>query len=48
LFKALTQPTDGMECVICIPQAKVRIVRVWDPESELACDMYVEAEHEDS
>ena len=33
----LTQPTDGMERVVCIPQAKVRIVKVWDPELELAC-----------
>ena len=33
--------TDGMERVVCIPQAKVRIVKVWDPELELACDMNV-------
>lgn len=32
---------DGMERVVCIPQAKVRIVKVWDPELELACDMNV-------
>ncbi|KAF2995989.1 hypothetical protein E8E13_000289 [Curvularia kusanoi] len=31
----------GMERVVCIPQAKVRIVKVWDPEYELACDMNV-------
>ncbi|KZM18964.1 nucleotidyltransferase [Ascochyta rabiei] len=31
----------GMERVVCIPQAKVRIVKVWDPELELACDMNV-------
>lgn len=30
-----------MERVVCIPQAKVRIVKVWDPELELACDMNV-------
>lgn len=41
LSKALTQPADGMERVVCIPQAKVRIVKVWDPELELACDMNV-------
>jgi DNA polymerase sigma len=31
----------GMERVVCIPQAKVRIVKVWDPELELACDMNI-------
>ncbi|KAH6625802.1 hypothetical protein C7974DRAFT_377258 [Boeremia exigua] len=31
----------GMERVVCIPQAKVRIVKVWDPVLELACDMNV-------
>ncbi|KAF2751585.1 hypothetical protein M011DRAFT_455560 [Sporormia fimetaria CBS 119925] len=31
----------GMQKVICIPQAKVRIVKVWDPELELASDMNV-------
>ena len=30
-----------MEKVVCIPQAKVRIVKVWDPELKLACDMNV-------
>jgi DNA polymerase sigma len=30
-----------MERVVCIPQAKVRIVKVWDPVLELACDMNV-------
>lgn len=30
-----------MENVVCIPQAKVRIVKVWDPELRLACDMNV-------
>jgi DNA polymerase sigma len=31
----------GMERVVCIPGAKVRIVKVWDPELELASDMNV-------
>ncbi|KAF2677918.1 hypothetical protein K458DRAFT_409391 [Lentithecium fluviatile CBS 122367] len=31
----------GMEKVVCIPQAKVRIVKVWDPVLKLACDMNV-------
>ena len=30
-----------MEKVVCVPQAKVRIVKIWDPELELACDMNV-------
>lgn len=30
-----------MERVVCIPQAKVRIVKVWDPVLKLACDMNV-------
>ncbi|KAL1655804.1 hypothetical protein SLS61_001828 [Didymella pomorum] len=33
--------TGGMQRVVCIPAAKVRIVKVWDPELELACDMNV-------
>jgi DNA polymerase sigma len=32
---------DGMEKVVCIPQARVRIVKVWDPELKLASDMNV-------
>jgi DNA polymerase sigma len=32
---------DGMERVVCIPAAKVRIVKVWDPELQLSCDMNV-------
>jgi hypothetical protein len=32
---------DGMEKVVCVPQAKVRIVKIWDPELGLACDMNV-------
>ncbi|KAF2191535.1 hypothetical protein K469DRAFT_557178 [Zopfia rhizophila CBS 207.26] len=31
----------GMEKVVCVPQAKVRIVKVWDPALKLACDMNV-------
>ncbi|KAF2201795.1 hypothetical protein GQ43DRAFT_21034 [Delitschia confertaspora ATCC 74209] len=31
----------GMEKVVCVPGAKVRIVKIWDPELELACDMNV-------
>jgi DNA polymerase sigma len=30
-----------MERVVCIPAAKVRIVKVWDPELQLSCDMNV-------
>lgn len=32
---------DGMERVICIAAAKVPIVKIWDPELELAADMNV-------
>ncbi|KAF2030775.1 hypothetical protein EK21DRAFT_64768 [Setomelanomma holmii] len=31
----------GMEKVVCIPAAKVRIVKVWDPELQLSCDLNV-------
>ncbi|KAI8942140.1 hypothetical protein NX059_000230 [Plenodomus lindquistii] len=31
----------GMERVVCIPAAKVRIVKVWDPELHIACDINV-------
>ncbi|KAI1080082.1 hypothetical protein F5B20DRAFT_113692 [Whalleya microplaca] len=31
----------GMEKVICVSSAKVPIVKIWDPELELACDMNV-------
>ncbi|KAF2864775.1 hypothetical protein BDV95DRAFT_508781 [Massariosphaeria phaeospora] len=31
----------GMEKVVCVPQAKVRIVKIWDPVLKLACDMNV-------
>lgn len=33
--------TGGMEKVVCISKAKVPIVKVWDPELKLACDMNV-------
>lgn len=33
--------TDGMEKVVCVGSAKVPIVKIWDPELELACDMNV-------
>ncbi|CZT50697.1 related to polynucleotide adenylyltransferase [Rhynchosporium secalis] len=32
---------SGMEKVICIPNAKVPIVKMWDPVLSLACDMNV-------
>ncbi|KAI4629552.1 uncharacterized protein J4E87_002737 [Alternaria ethzedia] len=31
----------GMERVVCIPAAKVRIVKVWDPELQISCDINV-------
>ncbi|CAK7203636.1 hypothetical protein SEUCBS139899_006374 [Sporothrix eucalyptigena] len=31
----------GMEKVVCVSSAKVPIVRIWDPELNLACDMNV-------
>lgn len=31
----------GMQRVVCIPAAKVPIVKIWDPEYMLACDMNV-------
>ncbi|KAL9130296.1 MAG: hypothetical protein Q9217_001471 [Psora testacea] len=33
--------TGGMERVVCVPHAKVPIVKFWDPELQLACDMNV-------
>lgn len=30
-----------MERVVCVPHAKVPIVKFWDPELRLACDMNV-------
>ncbi|KAI9825112.1 MAG: hypothetical protein M1832_001432 [Thelocarpon impressellum] len=32
---------NGMERVVCVPSAKVPIVKFWDPELGLACDMNV-------
>jgi predicted nucleotidyltransferase len=32
---------NGMEKVVCVSSAKVPIVKVWDPELEIACDMNV-------
>ncbi|TVY92892.1 Poly(A) RNA polymerase [Lachnellula willkommii] len=32
---------NGMEKVICVSTAKVPIVKIWDPETRLACDMNV-------
>lgn len=32
---------DGMERVVCVQHAKVPIVKFWDPELQLACDMNV-------
>ncbi|KAI0173835.1 hypothetical protein BJ166DRAFT_130065 [Pestalotiopsis sp. NC0098] len=32
---------NGMQKVVCVSSAKVPIVKVWDPELELACDMNV-------
>ncbi|KAG0634935.1 hypothetical protein HOY80DRAFT_490445 [Tuber brumale] len=31
----------GMERVVCVPGAKVPIVKIWDPEYQVACDMNV-------
>lgn len=42
---AYCDPTDavlgGMERVVCVSHAKVPIVKIWDPELQLACDMNV-------
>ncbi|KAK9447244.1 uncharacterized protein V1518DRAFT_407218 [Limtongia smithiae] len=32
---------QNMERVICVPAAKVPIVKVWDPEFKIACDMNI-------
>lgn len=32
---------DGMEKVVCRASAKVPIIKLWDPELELACDINV-------
>jgi len=33
--------SDGMEKVICVSTAKIPIVKMWDPELRLHCDMNV-------
>ena len=33
--------SDGMEKVVCRASAKVPIVKCWDPELQLACDLNV-------
>jgi hypothetical protein len=38
---SLMIPAGGMEKVVCISAAKVPIVKIWDPELGLACDMNV-------
>jgi DNA polymerase sigma len=37
----LTSSAGGFEKVVCISAAKVPIVKVYDPELKLACDMNV-------
>lgn len=37
----LTDLAGGMEQVVCVSTAKVPIVKIWDPELKLACDMNV-------
>ena len=37
----LTPTADGMEKVVCRASARVPIVKFWDPELQLACDMNV-------
>ena len=34
-------PLGGMERIVCVPGAKVPIVKIWDPEFQVACDMNV-------
>ncbi|EEQ29544.1 PAP/25A associated domain family protein [Microsporum canis CBS 113480] len=35
------EPVCGMERVVCVSHAKVPIVKIWDPELQVACDMNV-------
>ena len=35
------QKSDGMQKVVCRASAKVPIVKCWDPELQLACDLNV-------
>jgi DNA polymerase sigma len=30
-----------MQRIVCVPQAKVPIVKIWDPDLQLACDMNI-------
>lgn len=39
--RTLTLYAEGMEKVICVKAAKIPIVKIWDPELKLACDMNV-------
>lgn len=41
VLSSLTVAVGGMERVVCVPGAKVPIVKIWDPEYEVACDMNV-------
>ncbi|KAJ5908274.1 PAP/25A-associated [Penicillium taxi] len=38
---ARTLASHGMEKVVCVSHAKVPIVKIWDPELKLSCDMNV-------
>lgn len=40
-FQPADRFLDGMEKVICVSSAKVPIVKIWDPELQLACDLNV-------
>ena len=41
MFCELTVVVGGMERVVCVSDAKVPIVKIWDPELQVACDMNV-------
>ena len=40
-FPPTYQCLDGMEKVVCVSSAKVPIVKIWDPQLRLACDLNV-------
>lgn len=40
-FITADRPEGGMQRVVCVSSAKVPIVKIWDPDLELACDMNV-------
>lgn len=40
-LSVLIVSAGGMEQVVCVSTAKVPIVKIWDPELKLACDMNV-------